>query len=862
MSQSQDFGHCFNFNEIFYEEIRVINQRRQNDRQLRKDEAPARDDIKLEDDGRDDSTGTRIIFPRTSDNVVGLSLSGGGVRSAAFCLGALQALHEAKALGRVDYLSTVSGGGYIGCSLSAALEIAGSRPKKDSNCKTEEAPETEDNGRLFPFAVNEVEDETPSTQHVRDYSNYLFPRGSRDIFDNVAIYFRGLVANIVTVMPYVLLAAAATIFSHPTIESLDHPNVLGIPVPRIFGIQYFVVTTYLVLILLVLCVLWGVVRSMAPDQSDPEIEGSPKTDWKELFHGLRRFFGLLPSLLSSWPTIVGLVAILVIIAFVCELQQFVLAEMFEHRIAVLRKEDSGALAKLAASINSIAVILTSLGTVFALLGRKLAEFVKVGKESNRWRAQIAGYASKIAICIAATVVPIVLWLVYINLSYWGICVSGTEPVCNAPSFLKGDYLYLKVALAYLLLALVLFLISLRLRPNANSLHPLYRDRLGKAFLFEPRCRVPQDEWASGLKRSMLKLSGLSGRYGPYHLINTALNIQNSAVANRRGRNADFFLLSPRFVGSESTEYVATTDYDTLKMGIDLATAMAISGAAASSNMGAQSIKPLTPTLALLNVRLGYWLRNPKEVKHAKPGQWNKWASLYYFYELIGRLDETKKSVYLTDGGHIENLGIYELLKRSCRVIIAVDAEADPEMAFGSFNTLVRYARIDLGIEIDLPWQALTNRTKETNAKIEETGDAPKHLGPHCAIGRITYSRVNGRPERTGILVYIKSSLTGDENDYVYHYKKRYWAFPHETTLDQMFSEEQFEAYRALGYHATNGLFTRRDDFAKTSDLNAMLTDVNVLDRLFPLAIVGKAGEKRLFADWLRSEPAEPAGDDR
>ena len=177
------------------------------------------------------------------------------------------------------------------------------------------------------------------------------------------------------------------------------------------------------------------------------------------------------------------------------------------------------------------------------------------------------------------------------------------------------------------------------------------------------------------------------------------------------------------------------------------------------------------------------------------------------------LNENRKSVYLTDGGHIENLGIYELLKRSCRVIIAVDAEADPEMAFGSFNTLVRY-RPHRSRHRDRSAVASADQPdQETNAEIEKTGDAAKHRGPHCAIGRITYSWAKGRPDRTGILIYIKASLTGDENDYVYHYKKRYWAFPHETTLDQMFSEEQFEAYRALGYHATNGLFTRRDDFA-------------------------------------------------
>jgi hypothetical protein len=143
------------------------------------------------------------------------------------------------------------------------------------------------------------------------------------------------------------------------------------------------------------------------------------------------------------------------------------------------------------------------------------------------------------------------------------------------------------------------------------------------------------------------------------------------------------------------------------------------------------------------------------------------------------------------------------------VIIAVDAEADWEMAFGSFNTLVRYARIDLGLEIDLPWQQITDKSLATSKAIDEKGDTKKSKGPHCAIGQITYP--NGRK---GILVYIKSSLTGDENDYVFHYKKRYSDFPHETTLDQMFSEEQFEAYRALGYHAAYGLFDRRDDFAK------------------------------------------------
>ena len=356
------------------------------------------------------------------------------------------------------------------------------------------------------------------------------------------------------------------------------------------------------------------------------------------------------------------------------------------------------------------------------------------------------------------------------------------------------------------------------------------------------------------------MSGLTGQYGPYHLINTALNIQNSQTANRRGRNADFFLFSQEFVGSETTGYVATKDIEEVAKGLDLATAMAVSGAAASSNMGAATIKPLTPSLAILNVRLGYWLRNPNRLSNqqktaeAKEGSYNSVANFYFLLELLGLLNEGLKSVYLTDGGHIENLGLYELLKRQCRVIIAVDAEADREMAFGSFNTLVRFARIDFGVEIDLPWQQVTNKSRETSEAIDAKADAPKSKGPHCAIGQITYP--NGRK---GVLVYIKSSLTGDENDYVFHYKRRYAAFPHETTVDQMFSEEQFEAYRALGFHAAYGLFDRRDDFAKL-DINEfpkVREQLELLDRLFPRVTESDIpGQRQSFVDWL-TVPAIP-----
>ena len=133
-------------------------------------------------------------------------------------------------------------------------------------------------------------------------------------------------------------------------------------------------------------------------------------------------------------------------------------------------------------------------------------------------------------------------------------------------------------------------------------------------------------------------------------------------------------------------------------------------------------------------------------------------------EIFGKLNETDKNVYLSDGGHIENLGLYELLRRKCRLIIVVDCDQDGEMTMPSFVTVQRYARIDLGIRISLPWQKIAESTLAwmgvgANDKKSRRGARPE--GPHVAIGKIDY----GAGE-AGYLVYVKPSLTGDENDYI------------------------------------------------------------------------------------------------
>jgi hypothetical protein len=537
---------------------------------------------------------------------------------------------------------------------------------------------------------------------------------------------------------------------------------------------------------------------------------------------------------SHWTKVcAGLLIILLIIGF-CELQPIILKGIFESG-----QQQSKFSTSLVGWLQGLAVVLAPFSAAVAFLGRHIGGLLKEGAEKPSFFAVAMRGVGKAAVYVAGAAIPILLWLVYLYFCFLGIKVAGDNSY-HAPKWVfdlsrhwfagfPGDA---PIGWFYLVTSFALFVASLLLAPNANSLHRLYRDRLSKAFLFDPTTiegRPPGSYSRAPISKPLdvavteelmkyenfelapldrFKLSEISCTDTPYHLINTALNIQGSKYANRRGRNADFFIFSPRFIGSGATKYVRTTEFEDEVHELDLATAMAVSGAAASSNMGANSIKALTPTLAILNVRLGYWVANPRQLALARKPL-SIFDQLYFLQELFGLMRENSDTVYLTDGGHIENLGIYELLRRRCQLIIAVDAEADPEMAFRSLVALQRYARIDLGVLIALPWAEIRDGTRAASEEIAKSGGLPPHAaphGPHCAVGEIIYPQ-----NQKGILLYIKSSITGDENDYIVDYKRRFPSYPHETTADQLFSEEQFEAYRALGFHAVNEVFLGNDN---------------------------------------------------
>jgi hypothetical protein len=174
---------------------------------------------------------------------------------------------------------------------------------------------------------------------------------------------------------------------------------------------------------------------------------------------------------------------------------------------------------------------------------------------------------------------------------------------------------------------------------------------------------------------------------------------------------------------------------------------------------------------------------------------------FLLLELFGNLNETWAFVNVSDGGHIENLGLYPLLARRCRLIIAVDGERDPKVKdrhkFSALSTAIRHAKIDEGIVINIDLRQIGNED-----------------GNHFAIGKIDY----GPEFPSGWLVYIKSSLTQDENPYIREYSVKNPDFPHESTSDQFFNETQFECYRALGYHAARD-FLEQSGSELSSDPN-------------------------------------------
>ena len=283
--------------------------------------------------------------------------------------------------------------------------------------------------------------------------------------------------------------------------------------------------------------------------------------------------------------------------------------------------------------------------------------------------------------------------------------------------------------------------------------------------------------------------------GPLHIVNVALNLVGGDKLAWQQRKAAPFTISPYDTGGLFLGYRDSRFYGGMD-GISLGTAVTISGAAASPNMGYHSSPAMAFLLTLFNVRLGWWLGNPgpngqKVFDRAHPD-----TNLGPICsEMIGRTNDRYEWVYLSDGGHFENLGLYEMVLRRCHYIVLSDAGADPAFAFEDLGNAIRKIRTDLGVPIDIEEMFMCPRG----------ADGMMKEGRYIATATIRYTAVDGPDAKDGLLIYLKPGVY--EDDYfprdVFNYAQESKTFPHEPTSDQFFSESQFESYRALGRHAIN-----------------------------------------------------------
>ncbi|MEG0938973.1 MAG: hypothetical protein RSE32_07775 [Comamonas sp.] len=611
------------------------------------------------------------------DNAVGLALSGGGIRSATFCLGVVQVLAERDLLKDIDYLSTVSGGGYTGSFITS--QVGGGVAMRSMG---------------QPYGPD-----TDPIRHLRQNAKYMSAKNFWGQWEIIAQTIAGLLLNLTG--PFATLCAIALL-----ILQLPGDNWLLL-VTKLFGIAAG-------------CGLLVYAITLRSESAAYRA--------KTCF---------------SWALAISMLGLVI----------YVLS------LAVRGVNNIAWSSNLVAGITMAMVVVP--GVVVTLM--RLPSVSTARKVTSKVLLLSAG-------CLAP-LVALMLLQVLLHLATYPMNVQ--ESWINPLRYLDGHSLLVGVCV---LLALIAFFF---VDVNLTGIHRLYRDQLAKTF-------VNSVEGCSSLALNEVNATN----YAPYHLLNATVNFSSREIKSLKDRGGDFFLMSKHWMGSPATGYFTTSQWKAGNNSVDLATAMAVSGAAASPQMGLLSKRSLAPLLSLMNVRLNYWIKSPSQKGASKPG------FLCLLREILGvGMLQKSKWFNLSDGGHIENMGVYELLRRRCKFIICVDGEADPKFMFAGQMTLVRHAQVDFGIRLE-------PRLDEIRFN-PDSGVSRSHihlLRVHYPVG------ADGRTE-TGLMLYLKLSVTGDETELLKRYRMLYPEFPHQSTVNQFYGEEQFEAYRQLGVHVAEGAFS-------------------------------------------------------
>lgn len=399
-------------------------------------------------------------------------------------------------------------------------------------------------------------------------------------------------------------------------------------------------------------------------------------------------------------------------------------------------------------------------------------------------------------------------------------------------------------LAFCLLVMVwsgilFFSLGLVARMNEFSLHGFYRDRLIRTFYggFRSDRRPRKPARFTGFDTDDdIHLADIASAYDPgssrfnyagdsnkppYLVVNTALNLVKGDALAWQERKADSFTFTALHAGNYRLGYRSVASF---AGNVKLGTAMAISGAAFNPNMGYNSSTPMAFLMSVFNVRLGWWLGNPRFKQwESKDPTSSSWRLLQ---EAAGQTTDTGDWIHLSDGGHFDNMGLWEMVHRRCRRIFVIDASQDGRFAMEDLYCAIRKIRIDMGIEISAESEPILLFPRSARAS-----------GLYHARFTIRYLNGNGNPV-DGVLLYLKPCIYGNEPPDIHEYAHKHIEFPHESTADQFFSESQFESYRKLGEWEMLQMLRRVLDCRDTDDI----PDNVPLDTMPPVGPIGPNGD--------------------
>lgn len=818
-----------------------------------------------------------------------LCLSGGGIRSAIYSLGILQGLARRGLLSGFDYLSTVSGGGYVGGWFSAWI-----RNHPQGIAGVVDALKSRPDLTLNP--------EPQPIRHLRSYSNYLTPKTgftSVDAWTLIATYIRNIFLNWLVILSWL---AAAMMVPRLYLGAILLPPTGWAGSPDYLQIvaRYDVVLRILLggsFILIAVAMAYAIVdvpstgNARLPQRRFLEwrqvpllIAACALTEWWALYcnvhgsftlhsrSGMLRFIGyavaayLFGGVLASvvlWfrrggpprerhavASLLRLGTILLTTAFggfcIYALAMKVFFNPAQHAINytcfapplillvlllvnflftglsswVSQDQDREWWARSAAwiLISVLAWIVVNLIVLWGAQiltpeagGNRLLVFlghVQTSPAAKTILSTFGGMTGVIGAWFALrsrlirkfgslqsssglmTLIALIFFVLLSLVISWVLLLIGSNSWADrAGRWLLGqrETYQSQLFVVFFLTAVCLvfgLVMGFFINVNKFSLHATYRTRLIRAFLAASRTEeARQPHRFTGFDPND-NISMFDLRPGkPFHVINAALNLVKGRELAWQERKAESFTISRLHCGSWHLGYRPSAQYAD---GITLGTALTISGAAANPSMGYHSSPIVGFLMTLFNVRLGWWLGNPGTYGART---WPRGGPTYavgpLFSEAIGNTTDSYPYVNLSDGGHFDNLGLYEMVLRRAKFIIVIDAGQDFDYVYEDLGNAIRKIRIDLGIPIEISVAS----PKKSGTTIQ-----------HCACGTIRYSEVDDS-KADGALIYIKPVISGDEPPDVANYAAAHPEFPHEPTTDQWFSESQLESYRLLGLHA-------------------------------------------------------------